>query len=273
MPNKRLEKPITDKIALAFLMSKENAPTGLKSAEIAELWSEEARLRAFFSARVMNGDILEGIRKRIDQVISGQMTDQQARAWIRDFLENTGDNALQELGFLPQDDAKLTRDIAELGSTRRINLIVEQNVRQAQSVGEYRRNLENKELFPYMQYNTAKDERVRSSHVVLDGKIYPTDSTIWQEIYPPNGFNCRCFVTPVMADEIGENKISETLPRDYEKPENYSFNVAKGLLQALKARPSWSATMRDLFVQSVKIYEGLLATLKTEVKKDVDELL
>lgn len=273
MANKILERPIQDKTAIAFILNKTNAPTPLKSAEIAELWSDEAKARAFFSARVMNADILDAMKKRINQVVSGQITDQQARAWIRDFMSGLGDNALQEMGFLPQDDAKLTKDITELGSTRRINLIVEQNVRQAQAVGEYRSNLENRDIFPYLQYNTARDEKVRSSHAVLDGKIYPTDSTIWQEIYPPNGFRCRCFVTPVMADEIGENKISETLPKDYESEDDYSFNVANGLSQALKSRVSWSTQIRELYTQSIAVYNIFLKILKTEVKKDVDDLI
>lgn len=38
------------------------------------------------------------------------------------------------------------------------------------------------------------DRRVRPSHAILDGKVYPADHEFWATHYPPNGFRCRCGV-------------------------------------------------------------------------------
>lgn len=45
---------------------------------------------------------------------------------------------------------------------------------------------------PYAMYATAGDERVRPSHTILSGKIYPLDHPFWAANWPPNGHRCRC---------------------------------------------------------------------------------
>ena len=42
------------------------------------------------------------------------------------------------------------------------------------------------------KYVTVGDDRVRDSHEALDGTTAPKDSGIWDSIWPPNGFSCRC---------------------------------------------------------------------------------
>jgi SPP1 gp7 family putative phage head morphogenesis protein len=41
---------------------------------------------------------------------------------------------------------------------------------------------------------TAGDDRVREAHEKLNGMIYKADNKVWDTIYPPNGWNCRCEV-------------------------------------------------------------------------------
>jgi len=261
------EKPIKDTIAAAYLQAKKTVGTYLKTAEIAKLWTDITKARSFFSAKVASVDILEGIKKRTKQVLSGAMSEQQARSWIRDFIESKGDTALTELGFLPSEAAKTTKKLSELGSTRRLKLIVEQNVRQAQAVGEYKRHFDNADIMPYLQYNSAKDERVRSSHKILDGKIYPADSKVWDEIYPPNGFNCRCYVVPLMKSEVDINDVSKSIPNDYDTEDNYSFNPKNGLAEPLEPRKKWDKNLKNAFNKSTKEMKEKAKTLKERFKK------
>jgi hypothetical protein len=55
---------------------------------------------------------------------------------------------------------------------------------------------------------------VRDSHLALDGKIFAASDPIWDVIYPPNGWNCRCYITPLDIDEVRaekkENRIDIT---------------------------------------------------------------
>jgi SPP1 gp7 family putative phage head morphogenesis protein len=72
---------------------------------------------------------------------------------------------------------------------------------------------------PYWKYMTAGDSRVRPNHAAIDGFVAKNDDPIWRRIYPPNGFNCRCTVIPILADEApaeadipGAARIIATVP-------------------------------------------------------------
>lgn len=53
---------------------------------------------------------------------------------------------------------------------------------------------ETRDMYPYLEYVTARDEHVREEHSRLDGLIYPIDDPFWDSYYPPNGWRCRCTV-------------------------------------------------------------------------------
>lgn len=44
------------------------------------------------------------------------------------------------------------------------------------------------------EYTTVGDDRVRPSHEALDGARLPKNDPRWSEIFPPNGFQCRCYL-------------------------------------------------------------------------------
>jgi SPP1 gp7 family putative phage head morphogenesis protein len=48
----------------------------------------------------------------------------------------------------------------------------------------------------YLEYSTVGDDRVRPKHAILDGLTYPKDHAIWNKMYPPLSWNCRCTVIP-----------------------------------------------------------------------------
>lgn len=52
-----------------------------------------------------------------------------------------------------------------------------------------------------MTYVTVGDDRVRPSHVALDGVTLPKDHPRWREIEPPNGFSCRCTLVDVFKGD------------------------------------------------------------------------
>ena len=61
-----------------------------------------------------------------------------------------------------------------------------------------------KNLFPYLRYQTAGDENVRDEHRALDGVTKRIDDPFWRTYYPPNGWNCRCEAIQVPEDEVQE---------------------------------------------------------------------
>jgi SPP1 gp7 family putative phage head morphogenesis protein len=60
------------------------------------------------------------------------------------------------------------------------------------------------DALPYWQYWTMEDDRVRPEHAVLDQFLARAIDPVWHKIYPPSGFNCRCAVVPVTAEEALE---------------------------------------------------------------------
>lgn len=66
------------------------------------------------------------------------------------------------------------------------------------------------EYVPALQYSAIMDERTRPSHRAMDERIYLKSDLIWEEIFPPNGHNCRCTVIPVTANM--DFSVSDPLP-------------------------------------------------------------
>jgi uncharacterized protein with gpF-like domain len=60
------------------------------------------------------------------------------------------------------------------------------------------------DALPYWQYWTVGDMRVRPAHAALDLFCARAIDPVWRLIYPPWGFNCRCSVVPISADEAPE---------------------------------------------------------------------
>jgi SPP1 gp7 family putative phage head morphogenesis protein len=71
----------------------------------------------------------------------------------------------------------------------------------AKNRGHYVRQERTKSAFPYLRYETAKDDRVRPNHRALDGLAVKFGSEEADKIYPPNGYNCRCIFVPITEDE------------------------------------------------------------------------
>lgn len=72
----------------------------------------------------------------------------------------------------------------------------------AASSENYNRLNSKTKLFPYWEYKTVGDDKVRPEHQLLDGVILPANDPRWQKIWPPNGWLCRCYIVPRMKAEV-----------------------------------------------------------------------
>lgn len=54
----------------------------------------------------------------------------------------------------------------------------------------------------YVKYQTAGDDRVRATHAALDGKVFNLNDKEAMDLWPPNGYGCRC----EMLQFLGEGK-------------------------------------------------------------------
>lgn len=72
----------------------------------------------------------------------------------------------------------------------------------AESTSTYYRLQNQVRLFPYWEYRTVGDDKVREEHAALNGVTLAATDTRWKQIYPPNGWGCRCYVVPRMRQEV-----------------------------------------------------------------------
>lgn len=79
----------------------------------------------------------------------------------------------------------------------------------AESAANYQDLVRKSKIFPYWKYKTVGDSKVRQEHAALDGLILHYQDPRWQEIFPPNGWGCRCKIEPVMLHEGKQANIEE----------------------------------------------------------------
>ena len=78
----------------------------------------------------------------------------------------------------------------------------------AEAAANYQRLKAKSGKFPYWQYVTAGDEKVREEHKKLDGVTLMHNDPLWDKIYPPNGWKCRCHVVPRMKHEVSKEMVN-----------------------------------------------------------------
>jgi len=72
-------------------------------------------------------------------------------------------------------------------------------------------------------YLTMRDDRVRWEHRSLDGVRLTKEDPLWGRIFPPNGWNCRCWVVEVW--ETGSAKRRRIVrPRHIDVAPEWQFN-------------------------------------------------
>jgi len=103
----------------------------------------------------------------------------------------------------------------------------------AQNASNWNRQKAQANLFPYLKYQTVGDQNVRPAHAALDGKVFAVADDTWQDIYPPNGFNCRCEMLQLRGDEVFEPvtkgpEAKALLGAEYDLMKKTGFAVNRG---------------------------------------------
>ena len=99
------------------------------------------------------------------------------------------------------------------------------NLNTACTAGRFRQSQDPdiKKVVPCFRFDSVGDADTRTTHDLLDGKIFKVDNTIWNKIAPPLGYNCRCDVSPVSIPQLrrmqrispsGEVIEDRTIPAD-----------------------------------------------------------
>lgn len=106
------------------------------------------------------------------------------------------------------------------------------------STENYNRLMSKVHLFPYWEYKTVGDDKVRPEHAKLHGVILPANDPRWRKIWPPNGWKCRCYVVGRMPHEVAGVNFDEMRARvdayfdtpEWKQNEAQGFGVNRAML-------------------------------------------
>lgn len=88
---------------------------------------------------------------------------------------------------------------------------------------QFRRMMNDADLYPYWIYKGMMDSRERFEHVLLEGKVFRIGSPDSDACFPPNDWNCRCEGESIDDDYLKENKLR--VLSDKEAKEHLEENV------------------------------------------------
>lgn len=156
-----------------------------------DVWNEE-HAAAFTAAKAMQIDVLSDIKTAVEKAIEDGETFEQFRKELKPTLMRKGWWGKREMA-----DPLTGRTVdAQLGSDRRLKTIYSTNLRSAYQKGQYDRTMES-DAHPYLMYRIGASVRHREQHLRWNNLILPKDDPLWNSIFPPNGYGCKCYTVAV----------------------------------------------------------------------------
>lgn len=156
-----------------------------------DVWNEE-HATAFTVAKAMQIDVLSDIKNAVEKAIDGGTTFEQFKQELKPTLMRKGWWGRKEM----TDPLTGESIAAQLGSDRRLKTIYQTNLRSAYQKGQYDRTMES-DAHPYLMYRIGASVRHREQHLKWNNLILPKDDPLWNSIFPPNGYGCKCHTVAV----------------------------------------------------------------------------
>jgi len=100
------------------------------------------------------------------------------------------------------------------------------NLFSAYMSGRFRGLQAYKDRIEFFRYVTMEDERVRPAHARMHGFTARPDDPIWAVWWPPNGYNCRCDIEPIWADDPEAGRLRPSRAPDVLPDKGFRSNPA-----------------------------------------------
>jgi SPP1 gp7 family putative phage head morphogenesis protein len=164
------------------------------SRRVFEQLLPELKARAFLISGIEVANVLQSVRDRIADIPLGADWDEVKKDVINDISP-----------FLVDENATAEERAKQaLGASARAELLLRLHGFQAYQAANYDVMKRQEDVFPYWQYLTMEDEKVRPAHAALDGVVLPSNHPFWNDHYPPWDWGCRCQVVPLSHDDVAE---------------------------------------------------------------------
>ena len=201
---------LVDKAVLSYLQNK----IPVAGFSHYDVWLED-HAQAFTVAKMMSEDLLQETQKALVRALQQGKSFHQFKQELKPYLMSKG--WWGEQFMLDPKDPTGTPKLVQLGSTRRLKLIFETNIRTAQAKGQWERIWKNRDFFPYLEYIESTSDSQREQHLEFVGLILPVEHPFWDKNFPPNGYNCKCSVLALTKKDAIAKKGEDGLKADIEK--------------------------------------------------------
>lgn len=208
---------------------------------------EEAHAKSFTVAKMMNADLLNDTHDMLTKAIKEGWSAGHFQKEAGELFKKKGWDGIREVKNPKTGEV----ETVELGTPRRIKNIFKNNINSAYAVGRYKQQLEDVDIAPYFQYMCILDEATRPEHKAMHEKVFRYDDPIWESLYPPNGWGCRCFVRSLSENELKNlelkveksgSALQEIDTGDIRPVAGYSFKVGNQDY-TLQADAGWSTNL------------------------------
>jgi hypothetical protein len=161
-----------------------------------DIWREE-HAACFTVAKATQLDVLTGIHQATQKALAEGRTFRDFAKDLKPELQRQGWWGKQEV----VDPLTGKKQLAQLGSPRRLKTIYEANMRTARAAGQWERIQRTKAALPFLLYLLGPSREHRPEHVGWHGLLLPVDDPFWRTHFTPNGYGCKCHVRQVSKTE------------------------------------------------------------------------
>ncbi len=211
------------------------------------IWNEEHN-RAFTITNILKADILQVVLDLLGLNIE--------KGFDFKIFEKALEKKFEKVGF-------------GYNNRSRFKLVYEINTFLAYGKGRYDSMRGNVDSKPYWVYKCEKLPKSRDEHLKMHDRIYRYDNPIWNYMYPPNGFNCKCSVRAMSSKDVQLNGLPICDDEILTKEENGVFlNGVEIDGKIVTAKKGWNYNPyieyadKDRMIEAKKYDDRLLPFLK-----------
>lgn len=170
---------------------------------------------AFTVAKMLDKDLLKDTHELIAKSLENGTSFNEFKKQLKPLLLKKGwlgfDDSLTDKKAINEQNHQINR---------RLRTIYHTNLHTAYSAGQWERIQKTKEFLPYLQYMPSLSENARLEHKKYYNLVRPVDDPIWQSIYPPNNYGCKCWVKQISKTKAQKIGISKPVDLEMETVEN-----------------------------------------------------
>ncbi|WP_289006345.1 phage minor head protein, partial [uncultured Kingella sp.] len=189
---------LIDRAALQHLQSKKR----VGAFSHYDIWLEQ-HAYAFSVAKMMDEDLLRDTQEALADALREGTGFREFKARLKPVLMAKGWWG-EAVMIDPLDDEP---KLVQLGSTRRLKTIFQTNIATAHAASRWQRVWAARRSMPFLRYNASHAKHKREAHQRYVGLILPVEHALWQVIFPPNGYGCKCSVSALTKRQAEEEGI------------------------------------------------------------------